>query len=380
MKPSYIVAYKEINMSGIYGFKNLLEKSEEKEEKILYDRKQPIILYAAGLMGTSVKSFLNKIGISIKCFIDRNESIANTSKEGIPVYLPESVPFEEREKSLVLISFVKRPFEEISNYLKHLGYQSIMFAGDFCSSIFSGVEIANIWWSGVFSHEEKENLLKSYELFVDEESRNEYKQSLEWFTNHQNCKDSNFAISKDERYFIPEVVKKLKKDGCFIDSAFVGGEYIKKVEQITENRFKKIYAFLLYPENEPGILDKRINVYVEDLVNRNGQVKAKRIGLMGQYADPSVRIIKNIKLDSIVEIANINYIRFYSISPVLPQIVGSQNILQKSRPIITANIGHYRSDFINIPKLLYDNLPNYKIMFRSHNYYGNDSILYAIPE
>lgn len=367
-------------MPGFYCFKNLLEKSEENKERIIYDRKQPIILYAAGLMGTSVKSFLTKIGVSVQCFIDRNESIANTSKEGIPVYLPEAIPLEEREKGLVLVSFVKRPFEEISNYLKDLGYKSIMFASDFCSSIFGESEVANSWWSGVFNHNEKKNLLENYALFVDEESRREYEQSLEWFTNHQKCKDSNFVISKDERYFIPEVMKDLKKEGFFIDSAFLGGEYVKRIKEVTENKFKKIYAFLLRPENMPGTLDDRINVYDEELGNINGQTKAKRIGLMGQYADPSVRIINNVKLDSFAGITDVNYIRFYSISPVLSQIVGSLGTLRNNRPIITANIGHYRSDFINIPKLLYDNLPNYHIMFRSHNYYGNDSILYAIPE
>ena len=347
----------------------------------MWERDQfPIILYAAGLMGKSIKEFLEKNGVQVECFIDKNQAISNTIQAGIPVYLPEEVPVKERSKSVVLISFVKRPFEEISNYLKKLGYKKIMFAGDFCREIVSDVEIANIWWSGDFSMEEQELLLKNYDSFYDDESRIEYECALTWFHQHQECEDSVFWVNKDERYFIPEVIRKLKKGGTYVDSAFLGGEYVERINIITENKFQKIYAFPLYPEKKSYDLDERITVYDSELSDKTGQFQVRRVGLMQPYANVSEQNIHMVRLDDLEDIRHIDYIRYYSMSPILPALYGSLIKLKNDRPIISVNIGHYRSDFVKVPKFIVDNLEEYELIFRSHNYYGNDSILYAIPK
>lgn len=244
---------------------------------------RPLILYAAGLMGGSVKEFLNNNGAEVDCFIDRNKDVSGLFKSGIPVYLPEEVSFEKRKISLVLISFVKCSYEEISAYLKNLGYENVMFAGDFCGELVSGQEIANIWWAKKTNTLESKKIANNCNSFYDYESVKEYKQALDWFSKHDKCKDAGFTVNKEDRYFIHEVKEKLKLNGVFIDSAYLGGEYVEKIKAITRDKFEKIFSFLLAPEDNPIIEDDRIKVLNMELGDKNEEDKVIRVGLMNQY-------------------------------------------------------------------------------------------------
>lgn len=75
-----------------------------------------------------------------------------------------------------------------------------------------------------------------------------------------------------------------------------------------------------------------------------------------------------------------DYLRCYSMSETLPVLQGGERSIHKYRPLIAVNIGHYQSDFLQVPPYLIKQCVNYKFYFRMHSYQGNDCILYAVPE
>ena len=67
-------------------------------------------------------------------------------------------------------------------------------------------------------------------------------------------------------------------------------------------------------------------------------------------------------------------------SQVLPIIEGAKKSIEKYRPIMAINIGHYKNDFLNVPLILKRYLIDYNFFFRIHSYQGNDCIFYAVPK
>ena len=63
----------------------------------------------------------------------------------------------------------------------------------------------------------------------------------------------------------------------------------------------------------------------------------------------------------------------------LPAIMGGIETIKKNRPQMAISIYHCDSDFINIPKYLYNNLENYTYKLGHYSPDINETVLYAIP-
>ena len=64
----------------------------------------------------------------------------------------------------------------------------------------------------------------------------------------------------------------------------------------------------------------------------------------------------------------------------LPALIGGLKTIRNSRPQMAISIYHCDSDFINIPKYLYQNLENYKFKLGHYSPDINETVLYALPE
>jgi hypothetical protein len=345
---------------------------------------EKIIIYGAGQMGNAVSLFLHELKACIECFVDRNKNLNGQKVNNIPVIHPDQITEYQKQNCIFAISTVKLSFSELSEYLSGLGCKRICYVGDLIQELSPTNLISNLWTLGELTNEEEYKLIKCYDSLYDNESKSAFKQCLMWFALHREAENLIPISSPDEKYFIPEVLSSINNNEVFIDTASLGGEYISKIISITKNNFRQIHSFELSLECHNTLVDRfkgddRINIYEYELGEREQRIENARIGLMYPYCTLKKHAVVSKRLDEIVPEISVSYFRCYSIGLCYNILDGSKNVLQKNRPIIAVNIGHYRFDFINIIPWILDNLPDYRILFRHHGYYGNDSIIYGIP-
>lgn len=336
-----------------------------------------VCIYGAGQMGLAVKDFLLKREIELDCFIDRNMKLTGTRIEGVPVYHPEKMPQVYREQDDIVIAMSAAPFMDVRDELTNLGYRYVWIAGDFIQNLFPEKCFANIW---NISEEDVKEIYKYNEMWSDAESVQCYEAAIEWFNKRTEDKLHGYEMKRDKYY--PAIVLKALKDGdTMLDMAIMDGKFVR---QFTESiRLGKALAFTLCPGcsvDEPYVESSPdIQLFNCELGARTETHKTMRLGLMRPFTIFEDTEVHTVSAKDFLIRKPFQYMRAYTMSQLYSVIFNMTETLQENRPIIAANIGHYKKDFMCLPQYLKRQLENYSFFFRIHSFQGNDCILYAIP-
>ena len=89
-----------------------------------------------------------------------------------------------------------------------------------------------------------------------------------------------------------------------------------------------------------------------------------------------------ITIDDYCKVNNIkpDFIKMDIEGAELPAIIGGLDTIKNNRPQMAISIYHCDSDFINIPKYLYQNLDGYTYKLGQYSPDINETVLYALPE
>lgn len=343
-----------------------------------------IYIYGAGNMGEAVAELLQKKGLRITAFIDRNNTLYGKYINDIPILLPDKIDREDMKYSDFVVSMAARPYREIEIYLRELGGgYNIYCAGDYVQKQYGEIVLTNVWDLKKLSVNEKKILCNYSDIWEDKISKNCYDIALSWFENRNeiipNC---NYIIDR-EKYF-PEFIKNLIcNNDIMVDTGVLDETYIDKFKSVAVNG--KVFGFQLFHHNNHHIMENfkaydNVSIISKEAGDKAAEYYDIRIGLMKPFVTTNRVSISTIKIDDYMEHIRYNFLRVYSMSRVLPILKGAQKTLEKYRPIIAVNIGHYKTDFINTLNFLCSCQKNYIYYFRIHSYQGNDCILYGVPK
>jgi len=324
-----------------------------------------VVVYGAGEMGKATIDWLNNANIFPEVVLDRNEDLLGEKINDLDIIIPEL--YSNYKDAIVLVAMSARPFFEIKKYLMKLGATCVYIAGDYISRFFGDYEFANVWKC-------KENEWKEWPLTIDSISTTNLTMAKGWFIHrNENAYFEGDLYIDREKYF-PEFIKRyIKKNDYYVDSSFLSGEFWNKFKTFNQNS-KCGLCFNATDEE----CELYANVQKIELGDKEYSNNVYSFGLMKPYTSTKLwpRIVK--PLDSFENI-KMNYFRVYSMQRILPILEGARKSIKKNRPIISMNIGHFQSDFFDVPAWLNDNLIDYHYEFRMHSFQGNDCILYAIP-
>ena len=168
-----------------------------------------------------------------------------------------------------------------------------------------------------------------------------------------------------------------------LDTAALDGGYIDSFLQ--RNKDGRVYSYVLTPQTVSiqSLLEKYqgrpVSFFECEAAGQDGTLNCRRIGLMRPFTQKQMYAVPVKTIDTAMEDTAFDYLRCYSMSEALPILRGGKRSIHKYRPLIAVNIGHYQSDFLQVPPYLIEQCVNYKFYFRMHSYQGNDCILYAVP-
>lgn len=339
---------------------------------------EEVMIYGAGAMGRAMCSLLQE-KCRVRCFLDRNEELWHADIFGkYPVRNPFDADIDRNCK--VIVSMVADTFQNVKSSLEMTGggYRDIVAAGAFIRKLYQDAEgyFTNLW--------ELQSVIQPdayLSLFQDGRSKKDWKMAYEWFAyGAEDC----YRVEDRKRYFPDFLKTEIDRCTAMLDTAALHGEYIDMF--LRGKAYRKVYALQLHPASmdEGALVHKyaqagNVKFFTYEAGERNTVVSERRAGLMEPFAVLQEVSCPMKKIDD-MGLPFFDYLRCYSMSRTEAVLKGAETSIRKYRPLIAVNIGHYESDFINVPLLLKSFCINYKFYFRVHSYQGNDCLMYAVPK
>lgn len=333
-------------------------------------------IYGAGQMGLATIDLLRNKGILISDVIDKNASILPPYIEGIPVISPEMFDEEKRISNTIIICVAICSYLDIEKILKSEGFLTIVPCHKFIQDIYSNKVLTNLW----SFPEDKVGKIKQWlkvvhDFLYDDYSKSQFDYANFFFNNHYDSPDFN-AYAPKEKYYPTEICEVLTENEVILDTFSLDRVYLEKYKA----KIGKFNHYYLFGGTENCQENDGITENTIELGGHCGELTIERMGIMRPYTKSGLVKIRVDSIDSQMKGKKFTFLRCYSMSPCKAILEGGIKSIKKNRPVIAVNIGHYLEDFVGIPLLLMTELKAYKWIYRQHGYYGNDSILYGLPE
>jgi FkbM family methyltransferase len=382
LKPYTSVTAESLGEAG-----NLLENILS-SDRSLHPRKidKPVILYGAGSLGKMAKDFFNYLNIPFLYVVDRNADKykADTFWQNIKIVHPDDVKETDKKNCLLVVCVVTVPLIALRDELKNNGWRDIAFFYDLSEAYRDQHPLGNGWFVGNFDEKEKESILKIFSLLADDVSCAHYVQFLAWRKLRVELLFSDFKITNDDRFFIPEVAEVLRGDEIFVDCGAHKGFVIEKFLKIVNNKYKAIYAiepdsdsYKMLEDNLKDISNVKITKCA--LSDMNGEGKFYQgFDFASKLSENGDKLVKTITLDSLNIPAT--FIKSHLEGGDLRALKGAINTIRKYRPIVAVTIYHNTDGVWETPFFLMNNAKNYKYYLRLHSWGGTGAVFYAIPE
>ncbi|GMQ63303.1 FkbM family methyltransferase [Vallitalea maricola] len=359
--------------------------------------KEPFILYGAGLLGEKTLEGLTTLGIKPLAIGDSSPSQSRLFKKGIEVLSINQLIESYGNDVLVVISIWSASYGEkarvktIINNLNNLGFKNVVditklynqypsvFLPHYCLDIPSKII------------DEKDKILKAFDLLKDIKSQKEYYNQIKWRLYHNNWDE---FIKVDYPQYFEHDIYKLKDDDIIYDCGAYDGDTIKQIIKESKNRFTKIIAFEPDPNNYKKIIrfvstkddefKKRVNVFECAVGDKDGAL------LFQSNNDESSLIVKegNCKVKSIT-INDFVKTKKYDPPTIIKMdiegfefkaLLGAKKVIKNFKPILAISVYHNQSDLWEIPLLIYSMNNQYSFYLRQYTGDCWDTVLYAIPE
>ena len=315
---------------------------------------------------------LGREGIKIFGYMDNYPEKCNYQFNGKKVYKPEELSEKKDEIYVLICTYYSNVVNAVSNQLSELGYSFCMI-------------------DNLILKMHSEEVLSVYDSFEDDESRDIYEKLI-------NCRISgqvkNVPVDINEQYFaLPGFVSNNPKE-VFVDCGGYVGDTLERYIWKNEGVFGKIITF--EPDlhnvkamkyrierlcNEWGLEKNKICVYEKGVSDSSKKASVNRSEVNNGFSSNfSVDLSEEgndiISLDDFLT-ESFTFLKADIESWEYYMLIGAKQSIKQYKPKLAICIYHNALDFYQIPLLIKDILPEYKISIRHHSETLCETVLYA---
>ena len=191
------------------------------------------------------------------------------------------------------------------------------------------------------------------------------------------------------QYYIEELFDS-KMKGTFLDVGASIGDTLEELSDRTKNSFDKVYCFEP-SQSAYAILQEKAMQYGNrvKLVNKgawdreeilefheDAEHGASKI-VSGEQGN-TIRIVVD-QLDAMVDKKDkVIHIKMDIEGAEKQALKGAKEIIKRDKPMLAICVYHKNDDFIKIPELIKEIVPEYRFYLRHHNVAGTETVLYAV--
>jgi len=383
-----------------------------------------VVLFGAGGLGEELCSTLRSHGVYPVCFCDNNDSREGDIYCGIPVISFRQLKESYRENLIVIASH--KYISPLTNQLLRNGFRPdrvLCKSSDACAPIvfmYSMIGTRCLFGGykkqcepgtvlDVLLHHESP-LSDAYNLLVDRHSKELFISKLALMASEDNFElFSNFIRSfsqpilefgfgnydgtpEDYFYFNNDVLS-ISPDEVYVDvGAYDGDTVLTFIDACRRNRmdYKWIHAFEPDPQCYNALVQNTAG-YVNISCQQRGvwsksqtlRFKSSENGIHDQAGaiDHSGNIeIDVVSLDDYLRGEKVSFIKMDPGGNVIPQAIqGAASTIARHRPKLALGAYHAVESMFEIPLLVHQICPDYKLSLRHNTYHLCDTDLYATP-
>jgi FkbM family methyltransferase len=342
-----------------------------------------LVLFGAGGLGRKVLRALRANGIAPLAFADNK--LAGQSVEGVEVLTPPEAAFRFGQSATFVVAIW-------SSWADTMQQQMASLRALGCRNVVSFIPL--LWkYSGLLPHtqidlpsrvlEQKDELYRCFDLWADEDSRQEFLCQLRWRLRADFCA---LRPPVADQYWQRDLIK-LGSDAVFVDAGAFDGDTLAQFVRFTEGRFRKAYAFEPDPANFQS-LERRLDQMPQSVRCRvqvfRYAVGDKRRDLAfhggegaGSTAGAGDEVVKCVALDDVLPEPP-DLIKYDIEGYELAGLSGTRQIIADRQPNLIVCVYHLQDHLWRIPLLIHSFNPNYRFYLRPHGQIW-DTVCYAIP-
>lgn len=289
---------------------------------------------------------------------------------GIPVIGIDNIIKEDPYTSLIIIAEEDDPFYRILGklYNELVAYYFPILPCTAIEAYFYAID-----------HLEQINVITN--LFTEQYSRELYE---DYWTSRIYGVVYNPMLYSKYPYFGNELIPLLENDEIIVSGGTYNGKHIERA--LTLNF--EITAYLFEPNKKYYNLlknsykkNKRITVFNYALYDTTTSIPFDLSDELGaQVVDKDSRydyLVDAVTFDSL-NLGRVSLIELDIEGSEIQALTGMKRTIQQYHPKLAICIYHKISDYTEIPKLILDIDPTYKLFFRQHSCYYEESVLYAL--
>ncbi len=242
----------------------------------------------------------------------------------------------------------------------------------------------NVICSRKFFERHAEDIKEIKRYLADERSKEIYEKLIKFRSTYDMRIHPEWSL--EDIYFVKGIIS-LSTEEIFIDCGAFDGDSIEKFIN-KQKEFKSIVAF------EPDVLNYKLlcEKFIGDrFVLRNTgvwnentklifQQECSEISKISQEMDANLIEILVESLDQVEECANASYIKMDIEGSEIEALKGAEEIIKRNKPKLAISIYHKDEHMIEIPRLIKELVPEYKMYVRQHSHTFFDTVLYCTIE
>jgi len=238
-----------------------------------------------------------------------------------------------------------------------------------------------------FAIENEDKVNEVYALLADEFSRRVYRTMLETRVSWEGQRYK--SISTEPKYYPPDIFQ-FGDDEVFVDGGAHKGETVAEFVTAVSGKFDTAYGFepdsRCFRHHETVCPLTRAQRSKVKFVNAglhavDGELKFKLTATeapgTSQFDETGTDSIKVVSLDSYLSLGRVTFIKLDVEKSERAALKGAEQIIKKYRPKLAICVYHLHDDLWEIPLLVHEMVPEYKLYMRHHSWAENETVCYA---
>ncbi|MEQ1885359.1 MAG: FkbM family methyltransferase [Bryobacteraceae bacterium] len=371
------------------------DREQQYFERLSGVRHSKIVLFGAGGLGRKCLAGLRHSGVEPVAFADNNENLWGKQIEGVDVLAPRDAANRFGQSAVFVVTiwgaFGKDRMQHHLQSLRGLGCDAVIPFGPL---FWRYPERLLPHYAADLPHlvlEQKQNILRCFDLWADEESRNEFAAQLEWRLSFDF--GAMGAPARDSVYFPPDIVQ-LSSTEVFVDCGAYTGDTLSLFVQHAGPSFRRAHCFEPDPANF-GKLSKTIASFPDDVRERvnwkcaavsreNGTVQFSAEGSASSAVGVGDFEVECVSLDRYFDPNSSatdppTFIKMDIEGAEPDAIRGAASAIRDCSPLLAISCYHRQDHLWSIPLLIHSLNPEYRFYLRPHDLEGWDLVCYAVP-
>lgn len=339
--------------------------------KILGEAGKNPVIFGAGDCGHRICALLHGWGIKVLCFCDNRQNGKIDEITGLKIIKPQEMHDIIKDFEILVCVEEENAYQSISHQLLRLGFDK------------KQIHIMNKYFyiqPGKYFDKNIQEYKKAYQLLDDEFSRHVY---LEKMKKVFLASDISGVVSPyAEEYFDEKIV--LTDNEMFIDCGGFDGDTSIKFAEWCDGKYRGIVIFepelckkesiaknmgsYQYELYQLGVWSKHTELYFDAKGTNSSHISKKK----GKYR------IETAALDETVYNKKPTFIKMDIEGAEQEALKGCKKIIQDYKPKLAICIYHKPEDLFEIPIMIKEMNPEYKLYVRQYADAWYDTVLYAV--